>query len=216
MDPKATITVLAGTNGAGKSSVAGELLLKAGGSFYNPDEATRQFQASDPSLDTREANSLAWHKGRELLQKAIEEGLAFNFETTLGGNTIPRLLEEAALCGASVSVWYVGLADADLHIKRVRARVGKGGHNIPDQKIRERFEGSRHNLVRLLPVLAYLSVFDNSAERDPDLGLTPQPRLILRTRFGVIEEGCALTEVPEWAKPIVMAAIKITGAAARP
>jgi predicted ABC-type ATPase len=62
-----------------------------------------------------------------------------SFETTLGGNTIPALLEEAMAVGIEVLVRYVGLDSVDLHIARVRAGVARGGHDIPEGKIRERF-----------------------------------------------------------------------------
>lgn len=185
------------------------MLRQFGVEFYDPDEATLAFMASDPSLDLVAANILAWHKGKDLLEKAIAERLAYSFETTLGGNTIPRLLEEAAQKGAEVSIWYVGLIDAELHIQRVRDRVAKGGHDIPERRIRDRFEKGRMNLIKLLPMLARLSVYDNSAEHDPHSGAAPEPRLILRMRYGVIKETGALFEMPQWAKPIVMAAIKL-------
>jgi predicted ABC-type ATPase len=69
-----------------------------------------------------------------------------------------------------VRVWYVGLSSPELHIARVRARVAKGGHDIPEPRIRERYDASRLNLIRLLPRLSELWVYDNSVEADPDAG----------------------------------------------
>ena len=57
--PCGTITVLAGVNGAGKSSVAGAYIRAAGGDYYNPDEFTRSLLRSNPGLDPAAANSLA-------------------------------------------------------------------------------------------------------------------------------------------------------------
>src|SRR5579875_611532 len=90
------IYVLAGVNGAGKSSVVGATIRDKGGEYYNPDEAAREIMAANPGLDQTEANATAWEQGRRLLQRAIDERLDFTFETTLGGNTIPALLAEAA------------------------------------------------------------------------------------------------------------------------
>ena len=70
----------------------------------------------------------------------MAEGLNFAFETTLGGNTIPALLSSALSAGLEVRVWYVGLSSVQLYIARVRASVEKEGP-IPEQKIRERFDG---------------------------------------------------------------------------
>lgn len=58
-----------------------------------------------------EANSRAWLHGKRLLEKAIADRLNFAFETTLGGNTIPALLERAHSSGIAVRVWYVDWKD---------------------------------------------------------------------------------------------------------
>jgi predicted ABC-type ATPase len=199
--------VLAGTNGAGKSSIAGAAVHARGAEFFNPDEATRRILAANPGASLAEANSLAWHQGRRLLERAIAERLEWAFETTLGGNTIRALLERAAASGMAVRVWYVGVEGADLHVARVRARVARGGHDIPEARIRERYDRSRENLIGLLPVLAEVWLYDNTVDGDPALGRRPRPRLILHAREGAIEELCELKEVPGWAKPIVAAAL---------
>ena len=62
---RGTITVLAGVNGAGKSSVAGAYIRAAGGDYFNPDEFTRSLLRQNPGLDPAEANSLAWTRGKE-------------------------------------------------------------------------------------------------------------------------------------------------------
>ena len=205
---RGTITVLAGVNGAGKSSVAGSFIRQAGGDYYNPDEFTRSLLLQNPGLDPAEANSLAWTRGKELLEHAIADGTDFVFETTLGANTIPQLLARAATNGMTVKIFFVGLASVAHHLRRVAARVANGGHDIPEAKIRERWEKSRLNLVRLLPHLAELMVWDNSAEMDFATG-APSPVLLLHLREGKILAPKKLSATPEWAKPIVAAALKL-------
>lgn len=202
------IYVLAGVNGAGKSSIAGAAFRNHGTDYYNPDEAARELKAANPGLDQTQANSAAWHRGRELLERAIAGGLDFAFETTLGASTIPRLLTGAAQQGIAVHVWYAGLATPELHIARVRARVARGGHAIPEDVIRRRFEHSRLNLISLLPVLSAVRVYDNSAEADPAAGKIPAPVLVLHMALGRILNPQDLPQVPEWAKPIAAAAMK--------
>ena len=203
-----TITVLAGVNGAGKSSVAGAYLRQKGGDYYNPDELTRELIQRNPGLAHATANSLAWTHGKENLERAIRDRTDLVFETTLGARTIPELLLRAARAGMAVKVWFVGLASVDHHLRRVAARVANGGHDIPEAKIRERWENSRLNLVRLLPHLAELIVWDNSAESDFETN-APAPVLLLHVQAGVIIEPKNLTATPEWAKPIVAAALKL-------
>ena len=205
--PEACLYVLAGTNGAGKSSLAGAAFLQSGVEYFNPDQAARLILARNPGLDQVEANSAAWHQGRRLLERAIAERKTFAFETTLGGTTITGLLHRALAAGIGVRVWYVGLESPDLHITRVRARVARGGHDIPAEQVRARYDSSRLNLIRLLPRLTELRVYDNTAEADPHAGVAPEPVLVLHMRQGRIVRSCPLAETPAWAKPILAAAL---------
>ena len=211
------IYVLAGTNGAGKSSVGGAMFRESGAEYFNPDEAAQRFLSTSPlsaqpGMTQEEENSAAWRQGKRLLERAISERLDFAFETTLGGRTMAGLLAQALSEKIEVRIWYVGLATPELHIARVRSRVAAGGHDIPESKIRERYENSRLNLVDLMPKLTELRVYDNSEEGDPRRGIAPQPRLLLHMARGKIVDSCDLTMTPKWAKPIVAMAMKISHA----
>ena len=129
------IRVLAGTNGAGKSSVGGAHLRVAGVGYFNPDEIARELLVSGAVESPTQANAEAWKRGADELRRAISRQTDFTFETTLGGDTIPQLLEAASDHGLEVHVWYVALESADLHIQRVRERVAAGGHDILEAKI---------------------------------------------------------------------------------
>ena len=203
------IYVLAGVNGAGKSSIGGAALRGFGADYYNPDQAARTLRAAHPGLSTAEANAEAWQQGRRLLERAIAEKLDFAFETTLGGNTIVRLLSEATAKGIEVYIWYVGLNSPELHIARVQSRVRRGGHDIPERDIRRRYEHSRLNLIHLLPRLAALRLWDNSKDADPAAGKTPAPTLVLHMERGKILNPADLAKAPDWAKPIVAAALRL-------
>jgi len=201
--------VLAGVNGAGKSSLAGAAFRAQGADYFNPDEAARRLKTTNPGLSQTQANGAAWQQGRALLERAIAERLDYAFESTLGASTLPRLLAEAAAQGFEVHVWYAGLATPEQHLARVRARVARGGHDIPEAAIRRRFEHSRLNLIQLMPVLAALRVYDNSAEADPAAGKAPAPVLVLHLEKGRILNPQDLPRAPAWAKPIVAAAMKL-------
>jgi len=203
------IYVLAGTNGAGKSSIAGATVRASGADYFNPDEAAGRIRDANPGTTQAEANSQAWFEGKRLLERAISEALDFAFETTLGGDTITRLLEQALDAGIEVRVWYTGLSSPELHIERVRARVARGGHDIPEADIRRRYDRGRLNLIRLLPKLTELRVYDNSEEADPHQGVAPAPKLVLHLQAGRIMNPGDLPDTPEWARPIVAAAIKL-------
>jgi predicted ABC-type ATPase len=207
--PPPQLHVLAGVNGAGKSSIVGATIRAKGGEYYNPDEAAREIMAANPGLGQAQANASAWEQGRRLLERAIDQRLDFTVETTLGGNTMPRLLAEAAKRGIEVHVFYVGLASAEAHIERVRQRVRAGGHDIPEADIRRRYTHSVINLVQLLPVLTELRVYDNSAIADPAIGQAPRPVLVLHMKRGSIIGPPDLTATPQWAKPIVAVALEL-------
>lgn len=210
--PAPAITVLAGVNGAGKSSVGGEALRAAGADYFNPDEYARQLRARE-SLSREKANAIAWAYGKEKLGEAIEKGTDFTFESTLGGKTITELLLRAVSRGHTLDIWFVGLESVERHLERVALRVAKGGHPIPEADIRRRWIGSQENIIRLLPFVNTLRVFDNS--RDVDAGEEPEPILLLSIQDGQLAYPGPehLSTIPAWAKPLVAAAYRHFGLA---
>lgn len=208
--PRPFLLVLAGVNGAGKSSLGGALLAEHGLAWFNPDDHAREL-AANLQLGQAEANARAWMEGRDRLQAAIAGHTNHAFETTLGGSTMPALIRAAAETH-EVTMLYCGLSSVERHIQRVALRVACGGHPIDEARIRERWTRSRANLIRLLPWLAHLQVFDNSREVAPGARI-PSPVLVLETMRGkillpTIDDADALRATPEWARPIVQAAIE--------
>ena len=204
------LIVLAGVNGAGKSSVLSALLRDEDLDWYNADQYAAGL-VRELGLSLEEANGRAWQHGKSLLERAIATRTNHAFETTLGGNTITRLLREASKTH-DVLMLYCGLASPEMHIARVAQRVAHRGHPIPEGKIRERWNTSRSNLVQLLPVLSHLQVFDNSRSVEPGEDI-PDPALVLELEGGrVVFPGVlsheALAAVPVWAQPILEAAIQ--------
>ena len=218
-ESRGRIVVAAGTNGAGKSVVAGEFLAaRAKGAYFNPDLAAKAIADKD-GLTLDEANAQAWNLGFELLNRSIDRNEDFSFETTLGGNSITQTLLRAAATDRDVYVFYVGLDSPERHIARVNARVARGGHPITAAKIRERYPKSLANLIKLLPYAAEVRIYDNS---DESADGTPRVRHVLSmSRQKIIKPHLdeLLTTAPEWAKPVAAAAIRIherQGSAATP
>lgn len=205
--PHPEIAVLAGVNGAGKSSVAGAILARAGGTHFDPDAFARELEAAGvaPGVSVGQA----WSAGRDGLLHAIRARQSFALETTLGGHTITLLLRQAAASGLSVRVLYVGLDSVDRHLARVRTRVAQGGHDIPEARIRERWRRSRENLVTLMPDLHELVLWDNSIEHDPTTAFPPSPWRVMRVKEGRILELLPLADAPSWARPIIEAALAL-------
>ena len=203
------ILVLAGVNGAGKSSIGGDMLHQAGIPWFNPDTFTRELVAATGS-PLADANAAAWQEGLRRLNAAIAHGEDYAFETTLGGNTIAARLGDASE-SHDVLMWFCGLDSPEHHMARVRLRVRHGGLDIPEAKIRERYRTSIANLVALLPHLSRLQVYDNSRDAAPGTPVA-DPRLLLQMEGGRIAwptDADTLRATPDWAKPILEAALSM-------
>ena len=203
------ILVLAGVNGAGKSSIGGDMLHQAGIPWFNPDTFTRELVAATGS-PLADANAAAWQEGLRRLNAAIAHGEDYAFETTLGGNTIAARLGDASE-SHDVLMWFCGLDSPEHHMARVRLRVSHGGHDIPEAKIRERYRSSIANLVALLPHLSRLQVYDNSRDAEPGTPVA-DPRLLLQMEEGRIAwptDADTLRATPDWAKPILEATLSM-------
>jgi predicted ABC-type ATPase len=202
--------VLAGVNGAGKSSIGGHLLERDGLTWFNPDTFAREFRTAT-GCDQETANGHAWQESMRRFDEAIAKGLNYAFETTLGGKAVAAKILDATRTH-DVLIWFCGLSSPELHIARVEARVAAGGHPIPEEKIRERYPQAQLNLIKLMPHVAYIKVYDNTAEAADD-GTVPDPVLVLEMEDGQItwparDDFKALQCVPEWTKPIVEAALR--------
>jgi hypothetical protein len=185
---KPVFYVIAGVNGSGKSSIGESEFNREGSPIFNPDTVAQQICTLHPNIPLTLANAHAWQIGKSLLEQAMAEDSDYRFETALGGRTIAQLLENAARSGHRLRIWFCGLVSPELHLQRVR---------------------SRENLIRLLPVIDHLRVHDNSKEADPDKCCRPQPVLLLEMQRGQITAPADLSGAPDWAQPIIAAAIHL-------
>lgn len=201
------ILVAAGTNGAGKSSIVQPFIEASGGAYYNPDQyaATLIRHGMPPA----HANALAWARGYQQLCTAVEDGTAYAFETTLGGHSIAYQLMRALAFERRVVILYVGLASLELHLQRIRERVTRGGHDIPEDVVRRRYDDSRRNLLPFIGTRAAIRVWDNSAQ-------TPDGRPTLAKEVFRIEnrrlrwpKAFDAEKVPGWTRPLLAQALKL-------
>ena len=84
----------------------------------------------------------------------LRESRSWDLVVVGGGATGLGVAVDAASRGFELRIWYVGLASPEQHLTRVKARVRKGGHDIPETDIRRRFDQSRLQLIELLPQVA--------------------------------------------------------------
>ena len=157
--------VIAGPNGSGKSSISGRAEFQAliGVAVLNPDARTREILIAEPHLTNREANLRAVIEAEEEVRAKIEQGVPVAIETVLSTDKFLKHVRAAKAKGLAVKMMYVALPEPDDNVARVRLRVEAGGHDVPEDKIRERWESSHRMLERFAPLLDYLVVIDTSA-----------------------------------------------------
>lgn len=68
----------------------------------------------------------------------------FAIETTLATRSLKKIVTQAQAQGYFVTVLYFWLESADLAVARVKARVEAGGHNVPEETIRRRYDTGLH------------------------------------------------------------------------
>ncbi len=154
------LVVLAGPNGAGKSTFFNTYLVPLGIRFVNAD-----LIAQERKLYGYDAAVAADQIRRELLK----EGLSFCMETVFSdpeGDKI-EFLQLAQENGYSIIMIYIGLESRDLCIARVMQRVIDDGHDVPDDKIKARFDRSLKNLAVAARLVDVLFLFDNSSFDEP-------------------------------------------------
>lgn len=209
MADRPVLYILAGVNGAGKSSIGGHLLTQAGLDWYNPDDFARVLVSE--GVVQEQANIDAWQEGMRRLRGAMAHLRSFAFETTLGGQTITQYLLRASETH-DVMIWYCGLSSPQLHLERIRLRVQHGGHDIPESKVWQRWDSSRQNLIVLMSSLAHLRVYDNSTQFGAGQAIG-EPVLVLEMRAGKRFYPTTLEDAantPEWAKPLLEAAFQLS------
>ncbi len=138
------ILIVAGPNGAGKTTFAMKHLPAhlAGVDYINADLIAAGLAPMNPlSANIRAGKLLLTELDRLTAQKQ-----SFAFETTLSGRAYLRRVIRWRELGYKVTLYFLSLPTADEAVKRVRLRVAKGGHNVPEQDVRRRFEAGLSNL----------------------------------------------------------------------
>lgn len=138
--PPLTIYVIAGCNGAGKTTFAREFLPRevACTNFLNADLIAQGLSPFDSPAAAIQAGRLLLSGFRNFIARRE----TFAFESTLSGRTYIRLLRAARTQGYRIYLHYLWLPNPGIAIARVRERVKKGGHNVPPADVRRRFHRS--------------------------------------------------------------------------
>ena len=161
------VAVLAGINGAGKTTASRDVLanvLKIP-TFVNADVIARGLNGLNPEAEAVRAGRIMLTQ----LDTLVQERADFAFETTLAARSYAGWLANLRATGYQVYLDYYWLRSPDLAITRVATRVASGGHHVPDDTIRQRYARSVRNFFDLYrPVADWWEVYDNS---DPPAAL---------------------------------------------
>lgn len=153
--------VIAGPNGAGKTTFAREFLPNYANctNFVNADLIAQGMAPFSPDTAAVRAGRLMLGEIRLLARR----GESFAFETTLSGRSYMSLFRQLKARGYQIHIFFLWVRTADLALSRIRERVSKGGHGVPDPVVRRRFERSIRNFFLHYRGLADVwLLFDNS------------------------------------------------------
>ena len=153
--------IVAGPNGAGKTTFAREFLPNYAEclEFVNADLIASGLSPFSPE-------HAAIRAGRLMLERIhflADRGTDFGFETTLSGKGYVRLLKDLKSRGYRIYLYFLWVDNVDIALGRVADRVQRGGHNVPEEIVRRRFNRGLPNLFNLYrPILDFWAIFDNS------------------------------------------------------
>jgi predicted ABC-type ATPase len=157
------IIIIAGSNGAGKTTFAREFLPKEIGCpvFVNADLIAAGLSPFEPA-------TAAIRAGRMMIEEIetyVREKRSFAFETTLSGRRYARMIPQWQDLGHRIKLVFLYLEDVKIAIERIRVRVRQGGHGIPEDVVRRRYEAGWRNFQQTYRNLVDTWViYDNSGE----------------------------------------------------
>lgn len=148
-----TYTIIGGVNGTGKSSLTGVLKAETAdlGKIIDVDK-----------LNIKYGDVIAGGKAAvKLISDCINNGISFTQETTLSGHKTASTAKLAREKGYFVRLYYVGLSSVEESIKRIANRVQKGGHDIPPESVKRRFNSRFKDIAAVLPYCDVAVFYDN-------------------------------------------------------
>lgn len=161
------IIIIAGPNGAGKTTFAREFLPHEANCpvFVNADLIAAGIAPFAPETAALQAGRLMLQQ----LDRHFAQRESFAFETTLSGRGYLQSIIRWRAAGYRVKLLFLRLASAEEAVARVAQRVRQGGHHIPEDVIRRRYDAGLYNFDHLYkPVVDAWALYDNA-------GLEPVP-----------------------------------------
>lgn len=156
--PRKQLWLLAGGNGAGKSTFYRTALQPRGMALVNADNIARDMAPDSTEEASYAAAQLAEHLRYDLLNK----GVSFCFETVFSHPSKIDFIAQAKALGYEVVLVFIHLDNSDLNKARVIQRVSEGGHNVQKEKIESRIPRTLNHIKTALPLADEVYLLDNS------------------------------------------------------
>jgi predicted ABC-type ATPase len=179
------LALIAGPNGCGKSTITRSVEIEGRERLLDPDAIARTINPSNPY-------AAAISAAREVLNRTsayFDQGLSFAVETTLSGRGRVELIHQAKSRGYKVNLIFVALDNPERCIYRIRNRVERGGHFVPDDDVRRRYWRSVANATQALREVDRAMFYDNTGE---------EARLVILAECGTIVWQA--DPLPSWLK----------------
>ena len=183
------VVIIAGPNGSGKSTLAFQLGLSV--NFINADMCEKKLFSHIEDKETRE-RYVAVAVAQEI-KRYLGCGESFAFETVFSSDKIPQFLRKAKSIGYTITTHFVATENSAINVARVAKRVSEGGHDVPKQRIIDRYAKSLAVLPELLDFSDKAILYDNSHET---------MRAFLAKENGQIK---VIGNVPHWAEKLISA-----------
>ncbi len=154
------LTIVAGANGCGKSTLTNRSSFIYKTPLLDPDAISKALQPSIPGASAVAA-------ARQVLISAgkhIGNDESFAVETTLSGKSYLRMMVDARVRGFEVVLVYIGTENVEINLARIRNRVLMGGHDVPESDVRRRYQRSFENLPLAMRRADHTILFDNSMD----------------------------------------------------
>jgi predicted ABC-type ATPase len=138
---KKELIIIAGPNGSGKTTFAKSFLREFNYEFLNADEIARELTGKGKSAGNISAGK-EYFKRLEKLKKGNKNVI---IESTLSGLFLEKLIDDFKKKKYAIKILFIVLNSVEICIARIKHRVSRGGHYVPDADVRRRFERGKKN-----------------------------------------------------------------------
>ena len=187
---KKQLWILAGGNGAGKSSFYESYLKSYDISFVNADRIAKETSSKIDAKVSKQAQEQAM----AACEQKLKDGETFCFETVFSHPSKIDLIMKAKKLGYEVNLVFIHLSSSALNKARVLQRVKSGGHNVPPKKIESRIPRTIENIKEAVKLVDNARLIDNSSGEDPlkTVVVIKNKKIIYKKEF-----------LPDWVSEII-------------